>query len=137
MSTTVFTCGCFDDLHEGHLYLLREARKLGDLLIVGLNSDDYIRRVKKREPIERAGLRAGRLMDTGLVDTVAWFDDSPLNLILSTWPDVIVTGDDYTEDQVVGGQEAKAWGGRVVRVPRLLGYSTTARIAARTTEDRV
>ncbi len=131
--TIVFTCGCFDNLHPGHRHLLREARKLGDYLIVAVNSDDYIRRAKRREPIDSADERQRAVFDTGLVDLVVGFDeDTPLSLILHYTPTVIVTGDDYTEERVVGWQEAKAWGGVVVRVPRLPGYSTSLSLCTST-----
>lgn len=127
--TIAFTSGCFDLLHEGHKHLLWRMNGLSPevSVVVGLNSDGYIRRKKRREPANTAAVRSANLLNTGLVDDVVEFDeDGPLELILKYRPDFIVVGDDYSMDQVVGAKEVEEWGGKVVLVPRLDGYSTTA-----------
>lgn len=127
-----FTSGCFDGgLHAGHRYLLEQMNALDEsiIVIVGLNSDDYIRRKKNREPLRPAVIRRDDLFATNLVDNVVEFDeDGPLKLIMRYKPDYIVVGDDYSMDQIVGAKECEKWGGKVVRVPRLAGFSTTAQI---------
>jgi len=123
---TGFISGVFDSLHEGHLHLLKEAKKRCDYLIVSINSDSYIRRKKNREPIDRQSKRADNLMKTGLVDLILVRDeDSPLNNILYERPDIIFTGDDYKPENVVGYVECKEWNGEVVTIPKLPGISTT------------
>jgi D-beta-D-heptose 7-phosphate kinase / D-beta-D-heptose 1-phosphate adenosyltransferase len=127
----VFTNGCFDILHVGHLALLQQARHKGDRLIVGLNSDASVRRVKgPPRPIVAAPDRAKILAALGVVDAVVLFDEStPLTLIAAIRPDVLVKGGDYSEEDVVGAREVRAWGGRVEIIPLLAGVSTTRLIA--------
>ncbi|RMF07111.1 MAG: D-glycero-beta-D-manno-heptose 1-phosphate adenylyltransferase [Candidatus Neomarinimicrobiota bacterium] len=124
----VFTNGCFDLLHPGHLALLEAARDLGDHLVVGVNSDTSVRRLKGPErPLIPEKDRA-RLLD-GLkpVDLVVVFSElTPRSLIARLGPDILVKGGDYSPDQVVGRTEVEARGGRVVIVPLVPGYSTTA-----------
>ena len=119
----VFTNGCFDLLHYGHVKFLQEARKLGDILVVGLNSDDSIRRIKgKGRPIMKENDRAGLLMALKCVDDVIIFkEDTPLGLIKNIMPDVIVKGGDWKKKDVIGKEFAK----EVVIIPYLKGYSTT------------
>ncbi|EEF22988.1 ethanolamine-phosphate cytidylyltransferase, putative, partial [Ricinus communis] len=110
----VFTNGCFDLLHSGHVTYLEQARKLGHKLIVGLNTDRSVSALKgPSRPVIHEADRARVLAALESVDAVVLFDeDTPLNLITRIKPDFLVKGSDYTEDQVVGGAEMKAWGGR-------------------------
>ncbi|MFZ0795578.1 MAG: bifunctional D-glycero-beta-D-manno-heptose-7-phosphate kinase/D-glycero-beta-D-manno-heptose 1-phosphate adenylyltransferase HldE [Candidatus Korobacteraceae bacterium] len=128
----VFTNGCFDLLHVGHIRLLEEARRKGDRLIVGLNSDDSVRRLKgPLRPVVGESERAQVLAALSAVDAVVVFhDDTPLRLIEAIRPDVLVKGGDYTEDAVVGAREVRAWGGRVELIP-LAGNISTTRLIAR------
>lgn len=123
----VFTNGCFDILHVGHIRYLQEAAKLGDLLIIGLNSDSSVKRLKGPErPINSEAERAEMLGALGFVDYVAIFDeDTPLELIKTIKPDVLVKGGDYAPDEVVGKKEVEERGGRLVLVPFVEGKSTT------------
>lgn len=123
----VFTNGCFDILHIGHIRYLQEAAKLGDLLIVGLNSDESVRRLKGSErPINNEKDRAEMLGSLRFVDYVAVFsDDTPLELINVIQPDVLVKGGDYKPEDVVGREEVLARGGRLAIIPFIEGQSTT------------
>jgi len=127
----VFTNGCFDILHVGHITLMEEARRRGDRLIVGLNSDSSVRRVKGLpRPIVGQRERAKILAALSVVDAVVIFDEStPLKLIAALRPDVLVKGGDYTEENIVGAREVRAWGGRVELIPLVEGASTTRLIA--------
>lgn len=124
----VFTNGVFDLLHPGHVRYLQEARALGDLLIVGLNADASVRRNKgPQRPINSEGERAEVLAALTSVDAVVIFDeDTPAEIIRLVQPDVLVKGEDWAPDQIVGRDTVEARGGRVVRVPVEQGYSTTA-----------
>ncbi len=128
----VFTNGCFDLLHPGHTYCLAEARKYGDVLMVGLNSDRSVREVKGPErPIVPEAQRAEILAALESVDYVTIFDDlTPRGLIARLLPDVLVKGGDWAPDQIVGREEVEAAGGRVISVPVVEGYSTSALIRA-------
>jgi D-beta-D-heptose 7-phosphate kinase/D-beta-D-heptose 1-phosphate adenosyltransferase len=128
----VFTNGCFDLLHVGHVTLLARARAEGDRLIVGVNTDGSVRGLKGPErPVITQDDRAQVLAGLSSVDAVVLFDEpTPLALIESLRPDVLVKGADYAEDQVAGAEVVKAWGGKVVLVPLLEGRSTS-RILAR------
>ena len=123
----VFTNGCFDLLHRGHVDLLRFARERGDLLFVGLNSDDSVRRLKgEGRPLVPAADRAAVLAALRAVDYVVEFDqDTPRELILRLLPDVLVKGADYREEDVVGADEVIRAGGRVELAPLTEGRSTT------------
>jgi D-beta-D-heptose 7-phosphate kinase/D-beta-D-heptose 1-phosphate adenosyltransferase len=127
----VFTNGCFDLLHAGHVALLEQARQAGDRLVVGLNSDTSVRALKgASRPLNHQADRASVLSGLAAVDAVVVFgEETPLALIRALRPEVLVKGADYREDQVVGGSEVRSWGGRVVLVPLLDGRSTTAAIA--------
>jgi D-beta-D-heptose 7-phosphate kinase / D-beta-D-heptose 1-phosphate adenosyltransferase len=127
----VFTNGCFDILHIGHVTLLEQARCKGDRLIVGLNSDSSVRRVKgPPRPVVGEGERAKILAALSAVDAVVLFDENtPLKLIEAIRPDVLVKGGDYTEENVVGAREVRAWGGRVELIPLVEGVSTTRLLA--------
>lgn len=124
----VFTNGVFDLLHPGHVDVLRAARAQGDALIVGLNSDASVRRLKGPErPVRNEAERAYVLAALRCVDVVTVFEeDTPLELVRAVLPDVIVKGGDYTEDTVVGAPEVRARGGAVVIVPLTPGQSTTS-----------
>ena len=126
--TYVFTNGCFDVIHPGHVTLLREARKLGHYLVVAINSDRSVRALKGAgRPLQDESARATVLAALQDVDGVVVFDDdTPLELIRALQPDVLVKGGDYTPDQVVGRAEVERDGGRVVIVPLLPGHSSSA-----------
>jgi rfaE bifunctional protein nucleotidyltransferase chain/domain len=124
----VFTNGVFDLLHPGHIDVLLGARRTGDLLVVGLNSDDSVRRLKGPErPVRTEAERAYVLAALAMVDVVVVFsEDTPLDLILAMRPDVLVKGGDYAESTIVGAREIRAWGGQVAIIPLTPGQSTTA-----------
>ena len=124
----VFTNGCFDLLHPGHIRSLELARALGDVLIVGLNSDASVRHLKgEGRPVISALERAEILAALKSVDAVVIFDDlTPREVIAALLPDVLVKGDDWPSDRIVGREEVEAAGGRVVSIPVVPGYSTTA-----------
>lgn len=123
----VFTNGCFDILHVGHIRYLQEAAKLGDVLIIGLNSDNSVKRLKGPErPINSELERAEMLGALGFVDYVAIFEeDTPLELIKKIQPDVLVKGGDYSNEYVVGTDVVEARGGKLVLIPFVEGKSTT------------
>ncbi|MBS0383706.1 MAG: D-glycero-beta-D-manno-heptose 1-phosphate adenylyltransferase [Proteobacteria bacterium] len=126
----VFTNGCFDLLHAGHLSLLHQAAQHGDVLVVAVNSDDSVRRLKGTErPLVSEHERAAMLAALGCVDAVTIFaEDTPLELLQAIRPDILVKGGDYRVEQVVGRELVESAGGRVVLVPLLSGKSTTALI---------
>jgi len=123
----VFTNGCFDLLHIGHITLLEQARRFGDRLIVAINSDDSVRGLKgPNRPIVGECERGRVLAALAAVDAVVVFDEpTPLEAIVATRPDVIVKGGDYNPDTVVGAREVESWGGEVKIVPIVEGFSTT------------
>jgi len=123
----VFTNGCFDLLHAGHVTYLEAARLTGDRLILGLNTDRSVSALKgPTRPVVHENDRARVLAALESVDAVILFDeDTPLNLINTLKPDVVVKGSDYREDQVVGGTEVKSWGGKVALIPVVPGRSTS------------
>ena len=123
----VFTNGCFDILHRGHIEYLSQARDKGDVLIIGLNSDTSIRRIKgEGRPVLDEMSRALVLASLRFVDGVVLFDeDTPYELIKLVQPDVLVKGGDYTEKTIIGADIAKANGGQVVVIPLVEGYSTS------------
>jgi D-beta-D-heptose 7-phosphate kinase/D-beta-D-heptose 1-phosphate adenosyltransferase len=124
----VFTNGVFDLLHPGHVDLLASARAEGDALIVGVNSDASVRRLKGVDrPVRSEHERAHVLAALRDVDAVVIFaEDTPLELVRHLRPDVLVKGGDYTPDTVVGREDVESWGGRVVIVPLRPGQSTTS-----------
>ena len=124
----VFTNGCFDLLHPGHIRSLESARKLGDVLIVGLNSDASVKRLKgEGRPVQDERARSEVLAALEAVDLVAIFEeDTPIRLITQIKPSVLVKGGDYTRDQVVGHEIVEANGGEVLLVEVLPGFSTTS-----------
>jgi len=123
----VFTNGVFDILHEGHIASLSEAAGFGHILIVGLNTDASVKRLKgDSRPVNAGQSRALLLASLIMVDAVVLFEeDTPLNLINSIMPDVLVKGGDYTPEQVVGAKEVIAAGGELKIVPIREGFSTT------------
>ena len=123
----VFTNGCFDLLHRGHTRLLQQARELGDLLIVGLNSDASVRRVKgPSRPVLPEEERAEVLSALASVDYVVFFDDpDPGSTIAALQPDVLAKGADWAKDQIVGRETVERRGGRVVTIPLVEGSSTS------------
>ena len=123
----VFTNGCFDLLHVGHIRLLQEAKALGTKLVVAINSDVSVQRLKGPErPIVKERDRAEILSHVSSVDAVVIFDeDTPLEVIQSIRPQILVKGSDYSESTVVGAEEVKSWGGRVQLIPLVDGFSTT------------
>ena len=123
----VFTNGCFDVIHAGHVHLLEEAAKLGDALFLGLNDDDSVRRLKgEGRPFFPLNLRAKTLASLTAVDYVVPFpEDTPIELIKAIKPDILVKGGDYTTDTIVGAEEVLSWGGKVVVIPLLEGISTS------------
>jgi len=127
----VFTNGCFDLLHPGHVRLLEQARALGDLLVVGVNSDRSVRGLKgEGRPLLPEGERAELLAALAAVDAVTIFDEpTPRELIAALLPDVLVKGGDWSPDEIVGRAEVEGAGGRVVTIPYIEGYSTCALIA--------
>jgi rfaE bifunctional protein nucleotidyltransferase chain/domain len=124
----VFTNGCFDILHRGHVTYLNEAKKLGDLLVVGLNSDSSVKRLKGLDrPINSEEDRSFVLGQLKAVDFVEIFsEDTPLNLILKIKPQILVKGGDWKIDQIVGAREVISWGGEVYSLNFVDGYSTTS-----------
>lgn len=124
----VFTNGCFDLLHPGHIGSLEQARALGDALIVGLNSDASVRKLKGAgRPVLPERERAEIMSALECVDAVVIFDEpTPREIISRLLPDVLVKGGDWPGDQIVGREEVEAAGGRVVSIPVVPGYSTTA-----------
>jgi len=123
----VFTNGCFDLMHPGHVRYLAAARALGDLLVVGLNDDQSVRRLKgSGRPILRLDERAEVLAGLAAVDhVVAFSEDTPLRIIEALEPDVLVKGADWAADEIVGSEAVRARGGRVERIDLVPGASTT------------
>ena len=123
----VFTNGCFDILHAGHARYLNEAKKLGDILVLAINSDASVQSIKgKQRPLIPQNERAYVVASLKAVDYVTIFDeDTPLHLIEYLRPHILVKGGDWTEETVVGGNLVKEWGGKVIIMPQLKGISTT------------
>jgi len=128
--SVVFTNGVFDLLHEGHIASLSQAAQEGDFLVVAVNGDDSVKRLKgDSRPINNESSRALLLASLMIVDAVIIFhEDTPLELIQQLLPDVMVKGGDYTVEQIAGAKEVIANGGRVVINPILEGFSTTGMI---------
>jgi rfaE bifunctional protein nucleotidyltransferase chain/domain len=126
----VFTNGCFDIIHRGHVEYLQKAREKGDFLLVGLNTDDSIRRIKgDKRPIVDQESRAIVLAELESVDFIIYFDeDTPLELIRQVKPDVLIKGADYAIDEIVGAKEVLEWGGEVETVELTPGFSTSGLI---------
>ena len=126
----VFTNGCFDIIHRGHVEYLYEAQSLGDYLVVGLNSDDSVRRLKgETRPLQNQGDRAYVLDSLKCVEAVIIFgEDTPYELIKSVLPDFLVKGSDYRTDEIAGHQTVIAHGGKVETIDLIMGFSTTSLI---------
>lgn len=126
--TVAFTNGCFDILHEGHIASLSQAAQFADYLIVGLNTDDSVQRLKGKErPVNDQHARAIVLASLLMVDLVVLFsEDTPLALIQALLPNVLVKGGDYTIEKIVGAKEVMAHGGSVEIIPLVPGKSTSA-----------
>ena len=128
----VFTNGCFDIVHPGHVDLLARAKAEGDVLILGLNSDASVKRLRKGpgRPVNPLPVRAFVLAHLASLDFVTYFDeDTPFELIKAIAPDVLVKGGDWTPDRIVGRDIVESFGGRVLSLPLLSGFSTTSLIA--------
>lgn len=126
----VFTNGCFDIIHAGHVDYLKKARELGDVLIVGLNTDDSVKRIKGAgRPVNNQDDRSIVLDSLRFVDFVVLFnEDTPYNLILEIKPDILVKGGDYTIETIVGADIVLGNGGRVITIPLTAGKSTSGLI---------
>ena len=124
----VFTNGCFDLLHQGHLDLLSKAYSYGDILIVGLNSDRSVRQIKGKErPIENEKIRSKNLLKLNYVNYVIIFDsETPQDLIKTIVPNVLVKGGDYNDTTIIGAKEVISNGGKVKIIPLTAGYSTSS-----------
>jgi rfaE bifunctional protein nucleotidyltransferase chain/domain len=124
----VFTNGCFDLIHAGHIRYLNEARSLGDALVVGLNADSSVRRLKgEGRPVTPESERAEILLALAAVDAVVLFaEETPLRLIVALSPDVLVKGGDWDVEAIVGRDHVRSRGGEVRSIPLLEGRSTTA-----------
>jgi D-beta-D-heptose 7-phosphate kinase/D-beta-D-heptose 1-phosphate adenosyltransferase len=123
----VLTNGCFDVLHSGHVMLIEEARRLGDFLIVAINTDESVRRFKgANRPVNGERERAAVLGALQAVDAVTVFgEDTPVELIRAVRPDVLVKGAEYSIEEIPGASFVESYGGRVARVPMKPGFSTT------------
>jgi D-beta-D-heptose 7-phosphate kinase/D-beta-D-heptose 1-phosphate adenosyltransferase len=126
-----FTNGCFDLLHPGHVHLLEQCRAMCDRLIVGMNADASVSRLKgPTRPVQQEAARAAVLAALTSVDLVCMFEeDTPLNILKLIKPDILIKGADYTRDTVVGAREVESWGGKVALANLLPGHSTTATLA--------
>lgn len=126
--TVVFTNGCFDILHPGHVELLAQCRNLGDHVVLGLNSDASVRRLKGTDrPVNDQLSRAVVLAGLSFVDAIIVFEeDTPLELITQVKPDILVKGGDYQASEIVGSELVKNYGGEVKIIPLVEGFSTTA-----------
>ena len=125
----VFTNGCFDILHRGHVTLLAQARALGESMLVAVNSDTSVRRLGKGDdrPVNALAERLAVMAALESVSLVTWFDeDTPIARIIECHPDVLVKGGDWPVAKIVGNQEVAGWGGRVVSIPFIHQRSTTA-----------
>ena len=124
----VFTNGCFDIIHKGHLSYLHQSKDLGDYLIVGLNSDDSVTLLKGSDrPINNQNVRAKNLLRLDYVDAVIIFsEETPEELIKLLLPDILTKGGDYQKNQIAGSNTVIKNGGKVIILPHLKGYSTTA-----------
>ena len=124
----VFTNGCFDIIHLGHIDYLSKAKDLGDILLIGLNTDDSVKRLKgNNRPIKNQQERAVLLASFQFVDGIILFnEDTPYDLIKKTEPDILVKGSDYKKEEIVGADVIKNTGGEIVTIDFLEGYSTTS-----------
>lgn len=128
-SKIVFTNGCFDILHRGHVTYLAQAKSLGDFLIVALNSDESVKRQNKGEdrPINNLANRMAVIASLASVDAVTFFnEDTPFELIMEVRPNILVKGGDWPIDKIVGSQEVLQYGGQVYSIPFIFNTSTTS-----------
>lgn len=125
-----FTNGCFDIIHYGHIYLLSECAEFADVLIIGLNSDSSIKRLKgSTRPVNDENSRLFTLAALGMIDYVTLFqEDTPIELIKTIKPDVLIKGGDWTEDKIVGADFVRSYNGLVKVIPYIQGHSTTETI---------
>ena len=123
----VFTNGCFDLLHAGHITYLKEAASLGDIFVIGINTDESVSKLKgEKRPLVELKFRAAALADLGFVDFVIPFgEDTPIKLIVEITPHVLVKGGDYTSDDIVGAEHTKSNGGEVITIPFVHKISTS------------
>lgn len=126
----VFTNGCFDLIHKGHVTYLEDAKRLGEVLVVALNSDESVKRLKgSQRPVNSLADRLEVIAALESVNFVTWFEeDTPLELIRLLAPDILVKGGDWKADQIVGGKEVVSWGGKVRSLKFVEGRSTTRMI---------
>ena len=126
----VFTNGCFDLLHKGHIDLINKASEYGDILLVGLNSDESVKLLKgESRPIENQNIRKNNLLKLAPVDAVYIYDEeTPLKMIRAIRPDILIKGGDYNTEEIIGAKEVTSWGGSVITIPLTPGYSTTLAI---------
>jgi len=124
----VFTNGCFDILHLGHIDYLSKARQLGEVLLIGLNTDKSVRKIKgKNRPVNNQEARAVLLASLSCVDAIVLFDEeTPYNLINAVQPDILVKGSDYKPHEIVGAESVEKSGGKIETIDFLEGYSTTS-----------
>ena len=129
--TIVFTNGCFDLVHPGHIKLLKQARKSGDILILGLNSDSSIKKIKgPLRPILNQNDRVEIFSSMEFIDYIVIFNEAtPLNLIKEIKPDVLIKGGDWQKENIVGQEFVRSYGGKVKRIKIKKGYSTSALIS--------
>jgi len=127
----VFTNGCFDIIHKGHIKYLSEAADKGDILIVGLNSDDSVKRLKgKNRPVLDQESRADTLAAFSFIDYIILFnEDTPFRIIEIIRPDVLIKGGDYNPENIVGYDIVKSSGGKIITIPLVKGYSTSSIIS--------
>ena len=135
----IFTNGCFDLLHKGHIELLKKAKYYGQILIVGLNSDSSVKILKgDKRPIENQEIRVKNLLKLGIVNAVCIFKEkTPIELIKSIRPNFLIKGSDYKKNKVVGSDIIKNWDGEVIIMPLIKGYSTTSIIEKKKREGLV
>jgi D-beta-D-heptose 7-phosphate kinase/D-beta-D-heptose 1-phosphate adenosyltransferase len=128
--TVAFTNGCFDILHRGHLEILSQSAALGDILVVGVNTDASVKKLKgENRPVNNESFRAQMLASLTMIDAVVLFDEeTPLELIRIIEPDILIKGGDYSIEQIVGAEDVIKNGGEVKIIPLVKGYSTTALI---------
>ena len=129
----VMTNGCFDILHQGHIYLFNEAKKLGDIFVVAINSDESVKRLKgEARPVNTINTRVKNLEKLNIIDHIITFEPlTPINIIKEVKPDILVKGSDYKLEEIVGYDYIKSYGGKVLLIEYLDGHSTTNIINSR------